>query len=338
MNELINHNEIVGYIKEKYLLNVESIEKIKNSYRICTKESVYCLKTVNYEFNHFYFILSAIKHLKKNGFLSTPDIICNKYGKDYGKIGGNYIYLTKWIPSRVSNYDNPVELQNVAAKLAELHQCSKNFIIDKNMKPRIGWFSWIEVFNTRLKEIMDFKNRINQKYNKSEFDLLYLDNIENEIKRGLTSIEGLKRNNYYSIMNKEVFKSGFCHHDYAHHNVLVDDNNNLNIIDFDYCILDTHIHDISSLFIRSMKDGKWNNKKADIIKKSYDSIINIQKEEIPLIREFIRFPQTFWQIGIQVYWEQQQWGEEFFINKLQRYLNDVENREKFIDSYFAGGD
>lgn len=30
------------------------------------------------------------------------------------------------------------------------------------------------------------------------------------------------------------------------------------------------------------------------------------------MREFIRFPQAFWQIGLQVYWEQQPWGEEFF--------------------------
>ena len=56
------------------------------------------------------------------------------------------------------------------------------------------------------------------------------------------------------------------------------------------------------------------------------------------MREFIRFPQAFWQIGLQVYWEQQPWGEEFFLNKLQRYLEDCDEREEFIDSYFKGGD
>lgn len=61
------------------------------------------------------------------------------------------------------------------------------------MKPRIGWFSWEKVFETRKNEILDFKNRINQKANKSEFDLLYLDNIEQEIKRADRSISGLKK-------------------------------------------------------------------------------------------------------------------------------------------------
>ena len=35
---------------------------------------------------------------------------------------------------------------------------------------RIGWYSWIKVFNTRCDEILDFKNRINQKAYKSNFD------------------------------------------------------------------------------------------------------------------------------------------------------------------------
>ena len=139
-------------------------------------------------------------------------------------------------------------------------------------------------------------------------------------------------------MEKEVFKSGFCHHDYAHHNILVDTSGKLNIIDFDYCILDSHLHDLSSLLIRSMKDGKWDSRKADFIFYSYEKEIEIEDDELPIMREFMRFPQAFWQIGIQAYWEMQPWGEEFFTNKLKKYLYDCSEREDFIDSYFKGGD
>ena len=210
--------------------------------------------------------------------------------------------------------------------------------LDRKMKPRIGWFSWEKVFSTRRDEILDFKKRINQKAYKSDFDLLYLENINLEIKRAEESILGLSRNNYFESMQKEVFKGGFCHHDYAHHNILVDDDGNFNVIDFDYCILDSHLHDLSSLLIRSMKDGKWEKEKADLILESYREANDIQNYELPLIREFIRFPQCFWQLGIQVYWEQQPWGEEFFINKLEKYLDDIKDREEFIDTYFKGGD
>ena len=52
------------------------------------------------------------------------------------------------------------------------------------------------------------------------------------------------------------------------------------------------------------------------------------------MKEFIRFPQEFWQIGLQVYWEQQPWGEEFFIKKLNKYLNSIEDRTRFINNFF----
>jgi CotS family spore coat protein len=329
--------KIKSYVESNYSLKVDSIEKVKNSYKITTKDEGYCLKVIKYEFTHFNFILSAMKHLQKKGFPNIPEFIVNKYNKEYGNMEGRYVYLTKWIPSRVSNYDNPLELAMVSNKLGQLHQCSKGFNLEKGMKPRIGWFSWVNVFETRKKELLDFRNRINQKAHKSEFDLLYLENIEDEVRRAEKSIVGLQKNNYVNIMEREVFKSGFCHHDYAYHNILIDNNKNINIIDFDYCILDSHLHDLCSLLIRNMKDGKWEKKKSDLILDSYKEGFDIKQYEIPLMKEFIRFPQAFWQIGIQVYWEQQPWGEDFFINKLEKYLDDRDVREAFINSYFSGG-
>jgi len=74
-----------------------------------------------------------------------------------------------------------------------------------------------------------------------------------------------------------------------------------------------------------------------LILDSYKENFKVESDEIPIIREFIRFPQAFWQLGIQAYWEQQSWGKDIFLNKLEKYLDDHEDREDFIDSYFIGG-
>ena len=86
-----------------------------------------------------------------------------------------------------------------------------------------------------------------------------------------------------------------------------------------------------------MKDGKWEEEKSNLIVNAYKENMEVRQYEMPLIREFIRFPQVFWQIGLQVYWEQQPWGEDFFQSKLEKYLDDREEREEFINSYFSGG-
>ena len=325
--DIINISRV---IENNYNIDINYIEQIKNAYKIDAKDRGYCVKVIGYQFPHFYFILSAMKHLQKKGFKTIPAILKTKNNMDFIKLGDKFAYVTEWVPSRISNYDNPIEL----AKVAELHTCSTGFILDRNMTPRYGWNKWIDVFSTRCDEILDFAHRISQKARKSEFDRLYLKYLNEEIERGLASIEGLRKSNYFYLMNKEVMKCGFCHHDLAHHNILVDKNGDLNVIDFDYCMLDSHLHDLSSLMIRAMKDGKWSDERADLILNNYSLSNNIEDEELNIMKYFIKFPQVFWQVGIQYYWEQQLWGEEFFVNKLRKYLEDRGEREEFLERYF----
>lgn len=324
---------IKSEIQDKYLLEIETIEKVKNSYKIKTKDGDYGIKVIKYQYPHFYFIFSAIKHLKNRGFNNIPEIIDTKDDLGYISLGNNYAYLNKWIDSRSCNYKDLKELKLASETLGKLHSCSEGFILNRHMKPRIAWFSWVKVFETRCEEILDFKRRIYQKAHISKFDEIYLSAIEDELDIAKKAIDELKNNKYIEIMDKEVIKRGFCHHDYAHHNILISKDGQINIIDFDYCILDTHLHDVASLLIRSLKDGNWCRDKAYFILDSYSNTHSLFDEEVRLMKGFIRFPQGFWQIGLQYYWEQQPWGEDFLVNKLNKYLKDRENKEKFLKSF-----
>lgn len=319
------------FLSKSYNIDVKEIIKKKNIYIIKEGDKEYCLKTINYEYPHFYFIISAILHLQKKGFNKIPPIIKTISGMDYIKYEQKYCYLSPWIPSRESNYDNIFELLEVTKKLAELHLCSQGFTLNSNMKPRIYWLKWIDNFTKREEEILDFKKRILQKAYKSDFDKMFLENMNKQLNILDNSIKDLKKSNYIERMTKEVIKRGFCHHDYAHHNVLRSFDDSLYVIDFDYTVLDSCLHDLSSLIIRSMKNGKWSVEKARKIINNYSNINTLEKDDNKIISSFIKFPQQYWQLGIQYYWEQQPWGEEFFLNKLEKYLEDVEEREEFVE-------
>ena len=148
-------------VKDNYALDITFIEKNKNVYRVETPYNIYCLKVIGYEFEHFLFILGAIKHLQNNGFNHIPEIIKTINGLDYIKLNNNYAYLTPWINARESNYDNPFDVKKTQLKkLGELHSKSENFIITPNMQPRVGWFRWIETYKIRKNEILDFKKEL----------------------------------------------------------------------------------------------------------------------------------------------------------------------------------
>ena len=325
--------ELKEKVKESYSLCIENIEKIKNVYRIETKDQMYCLKIINYDFGHFLFIISAIKHLQNNKFQNIPQIITTKDNKEYIAIENKYAYLTPWLNARECNYDNPVEIKLCTSKLAELHTKSLNFEITPDMNPRVGWLKWIETFKTRAREILDFKRRISEKEHKTEFDISYLRIMEEELALSNKSIDNLCKSEYISKMKEEIKQKGFCHHDYAHHNVLIEEGGGVNIIDFDYCILDTHLHDLSSLLIRRMKNGKWNLENALIIMEEYDATNPIYRSDIEVMAAFMEFPQEYWQRGIQYYWEKKAWGEEFFLKKIEKAHEDRIDKQIFIDKF-----
>ena len=326
-------NELKLVVEESYGLNIVELEKIKNVYRIKAADEDYCLKMIKYKFPHFYFILSAIKHLQNNGFDRIPDIIKKLDGEEHISIDNCNAYLTKWINARVSNYDNPLDVFQASIKLAELHNKSEGFKVTNEMQPRVYWYKWFKHFTVRKYEMLDFKRKIYEKEKKTEFDYIYLSAIEGEIARAEKAIENLIKSDYIEKVNDEIIKDGFCHHDYAHHNVLVEEDGAVNIIDFDYCILDISLHDLSSLLLRRMKNGKWDIDNAVFILDSYSSIRKIERRDIPIMAAFMEFPQDYWQVGLQYYWEKQPWEEDNFIRRLRRAIDDREEKQEFIEDF-----
>lgn len=329
----LDDTELIRVIEDAYELNLIDIEKIKNVYKIKTANKEYCLKVIKYNFDHFLFILGAIRHLQHKGFNTILEIIKPVNGNEYIMIDGKYCYLTPWVTARECNYDNPVDIVTASMKLAELHVNSEGFTITDNMRPRVGWFKWIEVYRTRRSEILDFKHRIYNKDCRTEFDELYLKIMAEELYRAERAVSNLDSSDYLQKMYIEVEKKGFCHHDYAHHNVLIEENGSVDIIDFDYCILDSHLHDLSSLLLRRMKNGKWDLENARAILNSYNSVKGVEQSDIPIISAFMEFPQDYWQVGIQYYWEKQPWEEEYFLKKLSKIAEDRDEKQEFIDEF-----
>ena len=72
---------------------------------------------------------------------------------------------------------------------------------------------------------------------------------------------------------------------------------------------------------------------ARFILEAYDSVYRVEPEDIPIMAAFMEFPQDYWQVGIQYYWEKQPWGEDFFLKKLARIIEDKEEKQEFINEF-----
>jgi len=326
-------SELKDRLSLEYDIDIQYITPIKNVIKITTEDGDKCLKRIKYEKGHFLFILSAMKHLMNNGFEGIIPFIPRKNGELYIDLKDGFGFLTDWVNSRECNYSNPIDLKIAAAALSNLHKASENFKPMEGAKPWIGWGSWIENFKRRIDEMLVFRNIIDNKNSLTDFDKLYRDKFDYYLKQGISAIEHLKDTKYLELSGEESKKSSFCHHDYANHNVLMGYDFKVYIIDFDYCICDTRIHDLSSLIIRNMRHGNWNMEKAQYIMDCYLKKGHIIKDEIPVMSAFMEFPQDFWQVGLQYYIEKQKWEDANFNKRLNNVINDMIDRGYFLDEF-----
>ncbi|EYE89776.1 spore coat protein [Fervidicella metallireducens AeB] len=317
-------------LEEKYNIQILEIEKIKNVYKIKTTSGLKCFKSSKYDLGQFTFIMSAIKHLMDKGFESVIPYENTVDGEGYIAYNDRYGFLSDWVDAREANFKNPIELKMCVETLSKMHLYSREFELENGEKGRDYYGKWVKKFKKRCDELLYFKAIIKDKDVQSEFDSIYLKYFDSHYKQGISSVRDLEESEYFRIMEDHRKTMGFCHHDTANHNFLISPDFNVYMIDFDYCILDSHLHDLASIIIRNLRYGNWDMELMEYIIDIYSNRITLTEEEKYLIYCFMEFPQDFWQVGLQYYVEKQPWEESIFLKRLKKTVEDSRERMEFL--------
>lgn len=323
--------KVKAILEENYNIKIIEAEKIKNVYKLKTNKGLKCFKLSRYRKELVEFIINSIEHVKSRGYDNVLEPILSESGEKYISFKNGYGYLCDWIPSREADFKNPVDLKLCVKALSNFHKSSWDFNQLDVAVGRRYYGKWINKFNKRFKQMKEFKRIAECRLNQSDFDKVYIESFDKNIKRAEKSIKALKEGSYQSVVDRHKSFSGLCHHDTANHNFLLDDQLNIYLIDFDYCIADSHLHDLGSIIIRNLKYGNWNMETLSFILDVYRENIEVNQEEVGIIREFIGFPQDYWQVGLQYYIEHQPWEEEVFNKRLRRCVEDFDLKYSFLD-------
>ena len=320
-------------VEKSFGLKIQQIEKVRNAYKLNTDKGPKCIKKAHASPNYFLFVFSALEHLIQRGFYGAIAYDRTVDG-DICMVEDEYIYyMLSWVESRQCRFKKEEELKSAIKTAAHLHITSEGFIPPENSKPRVHYGKWPERFNKRCSDIKGFKETIEGKTRWDSFDKEYYPLIEYYLKQGYEAIELLLNSPYTDICEESKRKGQFCHHDMAEHNFLITPNGDMKIIDFDYCIMDTRLHDLASLIIRNMKRGIWDIDKAYFILNEYSKYNPIDSKDLEVIKYFMIFPQDFWQIGLQYYVEKQPWTMENFLSRLDVTRNDKDLRHSFLEKF-----
>ncbi|OFI06171.1 spore coat protein I [Clostridium acetireducens DSM 10703] len=321
---LSHYNLDVELFKE-FDLEVYDVVPIRSVYIIYTDKGRKILKKVEYTIKELNFINDGIKYIK-NKFSRVVDFLNNKNGEIYSIWNKDMYCIMDLVEGRESDFNNPIDICISAEGIGELHKASEGFKTDLCNKYYNG--KLIDKLNRKIDEMNFFKNIANMHENKTEFDNIFLKEVNYHIDEIKTSINILENSLYYKLCSEED-KVVLCHHDLAHHNILINDNKAY-FIDFDYSIIDLKVHDLCNFINKVVKDFAFDIEKAKIIINSYCKKNSLDEREIKVLYGMLNFPEDFYNISKDYYTKRKDWEEEEFLNKLKKKSSYRNYRKEFL--------
>ncbi|GAA0087106.1 CotS family spore coat protein [Clostridium sp. CTA-7] len=316
----------------KLSLEIEDIIPLRKVFVLLTNKGKKILKITDSSEDRIKFINEALKYISEEYSDVLSYYISDKGDITY-KFGDKTYVLLDMIEGREATFTNPVEIEMCSKSIASMHKASKgifNKLSGEVIKGNLGEYLPYQ-FSKAKEDLVSIKGYVERFRHKSEFDKIFLENVDSNINQIQKSMELLAMCEYNFIL-EDYNKRVLCHNDLAHHNFIVD-GDKIKIIDFDYCKIDTRSLDIANYSIKVIKNSCYEINKFKSIIDSYNSIEKLDKQEIKLIYAILCFPKDFVTISRDYYYKQKKWEYEVFINRLKDKISNENYRLDFINSF-----
>ena len=297
-------------------VKVYDIIPLRKVFILFTDKGKKILKIISSSQDRIKFIDKALNIIKENDRYilqyctnSNGDIITEWKGKSY--------VLLDMIEGREATFTNPIEVEWCTKALANFHNASKNIINNfTNEDIRLNKSkNLIYEFLNDLCFITEAERVIGKFSYKNEFDILFLDNVS-KAKNDLNISINLLTNSSYNELYADEKNMILCHLDLAHHNFIIDEDE-VNMIDFDYCKIDIRSMDIYNLIIKVIKNYLYDKEVISKIIKDYSSVSEVLDEEKEVIYAMLNYPRDFINISKDYYLKQKSWDYEVFLSRLK---------------------
>lgn len=320
-------------IERQFDIKIESIKPSRGVYYLKTNKGNKCLKKIDYGIQKLLFVYSAKEHLISKGFTGVDRYCLNIDENPYALVNEDIYTLSEWIDGRECNFYDKEDLVKASETLAILHEKSKGYEPPENSKLKTDLGRWSHLMEKRVKSFEKMRDMARKRGNKTAYDLNYIKSVDFFKQLGLKSLDILNDSEYLNLCRLTEEEKGFCHHDYTYHNIIIDNASNVNVIDFDYCKREIRVYDLSNYIIKVLKRCDWDKEYAKLIIDAYNSVSPLEEREYRVLYAFLIFPQRFWRLANRFYYNEVNWGQNTFNNKIEELIGERDKFCKFIDEF-----
>lgn len=323
----------IANVIEEFGLHLRSVQSIRKIWRVKTDIGYKYLKRSKLNPAELQFIYEALEYLDTRSFPGILRLALSKNGLPFVAHQNGLYIMTDWVFSREVDFCILMDLKQASRFLAGFHLTSQGFSPRAHLPERMLWFNWPSKLELRLRQLERFRELALSEREESAFSRLYLSFYDYFRRQGEAAYQALLHSPYREVAGSAAAVKSFCHHDYSGRNLLRAFDNRLILIDFDYSLSDLRIHDLINLLVRNLKHSHWAIDICRFILKEYHSVARLSAEELEVMRVLLIWPQDFWQVGLQYYYEKLPWPRERFLKKLESKIKDWKEREDFLREF-----
>lgn len=320
-------------IERQFDIKIENIKPNKGVYYLKTDKGVRCLKKINYGIQKLLFVYGAKEHLIKNGYANVDKYHLNIDGLPYALVNEDIYTLSRWIEGRECDFQNKEDLVLAAKNLAMLHLASRGYEPPENSKLKTDLGRWPHLMDKRIKSFDRMRDMARKKSVKTAFDLSYVKEVQFYKEIGKRAVAVLQDSNYLELCAIAEEEKSFCHHDYTYHNIIIGEDKEVSIIDFDYSKREVKIYDVANFLIKVLKRVNWNMEYCRLVIESYDSVYPLRTDEYRVLFAFLLFPQRFWRLSNRYYYNEVNWGQNTFNKKIDELVHEQQVYLEFIKQF-----
>lgn len=324
---------VLAELAGRWGLDLRTAQRVRKVWRLETDKGSCCLKRTILTPRDLLFVHEVLDYLQTRGFQSVLPCLRALTGETYTVLNSQTYVLYPWRQSREADFGREADLALGIKTLTELHKYSTGFIPYRSDPDRVRWGLWPRIFSARRSQLAEFGHRAAAKARSSTFCAWYAEMFPYYYAQSWQALSLLAVSPYAELSAVGVWQRTICHHDCSARNLLIDENERVTLVDFDYCLADLRLHDLGNLMLRLLRHNHWRTEIAVKVLSLYGQYEPLDAREQSVLYPFLLWPQDFWQVGLQYFLEELPWSQERFAETLRRKIEERAERAEFLAWY-----
>ncbi len=318
-------------ILEQYPFEVRQVSKGRGSLLCDTDQGLKILKEYKGTEGRAEFLHCLLEFLKERGDGQVDCVVRTKEGAAIAKDTDGTAYMVRdWYEGRECDARNREDIRRAIGQLAGIHNILRAFPYEIPSYLQVRGDTLLLENERHARELKKIRNYVSSRKKKNGFEMGFLKSFAMFYGEAQRIIE-LQRQELADAGQERGEQGiyGICHGDYNQHNVLFS-RPGIAALNFEKASYDVQVGDLGNFMRKILEKHNWDVGFGTEMLQAYRDVRPLSGQEEKQLYIRLAFPEKFWKIANHYYNANKAWVCGRNLEKLEKFICQNEDREKFL--------